>query len=112
MYWPAAIARHVIKAISTLLFHAASGCRLNGQLLRTATLNVAYDTNVNHARMILTFSDTAGTDSDSLLPLHSPACCRLTGCTLDQVMPERHLRAGTGKAQLHLTIGGLVDGFS
>jgi hypothetical protein len=27
---------------------------LNGQLLRTATLNVAYDTDVNHARMIFT----------------------------------------------------------
>ena len=27
---------------------------LNGQLLRTASLNVAYDTNVNHARMIFT----------------------------------------------------------
>jgi hypothetical protein len=27
---------------------------VNGQLLRTATLNVAYDTNVNHARMIFT----------------------------------------------------------
>jgi len=27
---------------------------LNGQLLRTATVNVVYDTNVNHARMIFT----------------------------------------------------------
>lgn len=27
---------------------------LNGQLLRSATLNVAYDNNVNHARMIFT----------------------------------------------------------
>lgn len=27
---------------------------LNGQLLRTANLNVAYDSNINHARMIFT----------------------------------------------------------